>query len=145
MENETALLQSETLLLLSDRRPSVHRSRREFASSVRAEKYQNFTTVGIASNGFLNLGFIGSSATNTRSVGLRVQTYSAVGGTRRPLDGRRLAEKTESPRGDRLLPVQRCQWRAIGRPRQTQAPMGRVFSQMLRNPWRRDRLDNSSA
>ena len=50
MQNETALLQSETLLLLSDRRPSVHRSRREFASSVRAEKYQNFTTVGIASN-----------------------------------------------------------------------------------------------
>ena len=145
MLKKPALLQSETLLLLSDRRPSVHRSRREFASSVEQKKYQNLTAVGIASNGFLNLGFICSSATNTRSVGLRVQTYSAVGGTRRPLDGRRLAEKTESPRGDRLLPVQRCQWRAIGRPWQTQAPMGRVFSQMLRNSGRRDRLGNPSA
>jgi hypothetical protein len=52
--------------------------RGEFASSLRAENTK--ISRRIASNGFLNFGFIGSSATNTRSVGLRVQTYSALEG-----------------------------------------------------------------
>ena len=129
---ETALFRQEMPLVSLDHRSSDSRSRGEFASSLRARKYQNLTAVGIASNGFLNLGFIGSSATNTRSVGPRVQTYSAVGGSRRPLDGRRLAEKTESPRGSRLLPVKRCQWRPVAGDWQTAANAGAYWSRIFR-------------
>ena len=70
--------------------------------------------------------------TNTRSVGPRVQTYSAVGGSRRPLDGRRLAKKTESPRGSRLLPVQRCLWRPMAGDWQTAANAGAYWSRIFR-------------
>ena len=106
------------------------RSRGEFASPLRAEKYQNGRAVEIASNGFLNLGFIGSSATNTRSVGLRVKPIQLLEGRVDPTMAGVWPRKLKAREAIAYFQYSDAnggQWRAIGRPRQTQAPIGRVF------------------
>ena len=130
-----------------DHRSSDSRSRGEFASSLRARKYQNLTAVGIASNGFLNLGFIGSPT--QEALDPEFKLIQLLEGRVDPLTvgvWQRKLKAREAGAYFQYSDANGGQWRAIGRPRQTQAPIGRVFfAKMLRNPWQRDRLENSSA
>ena len=67
--SETALLWPGIALLSLDHDPSVHPLAGRICFLFTSRKYQNLRAVGNASNDLLALGFIGSSATNTRSVG----------------------------------------------------------------------------